>query len=167
MNDTIRIAGVVKESIVDGPGIRYVIFTQGCPHKCVGCHNPHTFDKDGGYDKNIDEILKEIKSNPLLTGVTFSGGEPFLQAQKLTYLAQEIHKMNLNILTYTGFTFEQLMGSQNDNYITLLKATDILIDGRFELEQKSLDLRFRGSKNQRIIDVKETLKNNNITTILE
>ncbi len=159
-NDKIRTAGIVNDSIVDGPGIRMVLFVQGCPHNCEGCHNPLTHDFDGGEDKTIAEILDKIKSNPLLDGITFSGGEPFCQAGKLAYLGGIVKEWGLNIITYTGYTFEYLIRSSNDDnkYRQLLEVTDYLIDGPFILEKKSMLLKFRGSENQRIIDVPESLK---------
>lgn len=163
----IRLSGVVKESIVDGPGIRYVIFTQGCPHKCEGCHNPQTHDFDAGYDGDTEQLLSEIKENPLISGVTFSGGEPFCQPEPLTQIAQEVHKMKKNIVCYSGYTFEELIKLSNTKpeILDLLKEVDILIDGKFILEQKSLMLKFRGSKNQRIIDVKKSLEDETIAII--
>lgn len=163
----IRLSGVVKESIVDGPGIRYVIFTQGCPHKCEGCHNPQTHDFDGGYDGDTEQLLSEIKENPLISGVTFSGGEPFCQPEPLTQIAREVHKMKKNIVCYSGYTFEELIKVSNTKpeILDLLKEVDILIDGKFILEQKSLMLKFRGSKNQRIIDVKKSLEDETIAII--
>ena len=155
----LRLAGVIRESIVDGPGMRMTIFTQGCPHHCEGCHNPQTHDFSGGYISHPENILKAVDSDKLLRGVTFSGGEPFMQAQALAELAREIHKRGLDIVTYTGFTYEQLAESF-DKYPDrkeLLEQTDYLIDGRFEIDLRTLDLRFRGSSNQRIIDVKRTL----------
>lgn len=159
----LRISGLVKESIVDGPGIRYVVFTQGCPHNCEGCHNPQTHDFAGGYDEDTENILAEIKKNPLLSGVTFSGGEPFCQPEALCGLAREIHKIGngkLNIVSYSGYTFEELLRRSNEDSAVadLLAEVDILIDGRFVLAQKSLMLKFRGSANQRIIDVKKSLE---------
>lgn len=158
----LRLAGVIKESIVDGPGIRFTVFVQGCPHKCRGCHNPQTHDYAGGYDSSVERIIEEIKKNPILQGVTLSGGEPFEQAEALTELAKQAHEMGLNIVTYTGYTFERLVEGFNDNpgWKSLLGETDYLIDGPFILEQKSLMLHFRGSKNQRILNVKESLKEN-------
>lgn len=163
----IRLSGVVKESIVDGPGIRYVIFTQGCPHKCEGCHNPQTHDFDGGYDGDTEQLLSEIKENPLISGVTFSGGEPFCQPEPLTQIAREVHKMKKNIVCYSGYKFEELIKVSNTKpeILDLLKEVDILIDGKFILEQKSLMLKFRGSKNQRIIDVKKSLEDETIAII--
>lgn len=163
----LRLAGVIRESIVDGPGIRMTIFTQGCPHQCEGCHNPQTHDFNGGYISHPENILKAIDADPLLKGVTFSGGEPFMQADALTELAVEIHKRGLNILTYTGFTFEQLFESFENfpERKQLLEQTDYLIDGRFVLSLRSLNLQYRGSSNQRIIDVKKSLENNEVFVI--
>lgn len=156
----LRLAGVIRESIVDGPGIRMVIFTQGCPHHCEGCHNPQTHDFNGGYASDPKNILLAIDANPLLKGVTFSGGEPFMQAETLSELAKEIHKRGLNVITYTGFTYEELISSfkNHPDWQRLLLQTDYLIDGKFILSQRSLSLRFRGSSNQRIIDVKKSLE---------
>lgn len=156
----LRLAGVVRESIVDGPGIRLTVFTQGCPHNCEGCHNPQTHDFNGGYISNTENILKAIKENPMLQGVTFSGGEPFMQCKSLAELAKECHKLGLNIIVYTGYTFEKLINGfeENPQWKELLENTDILVDGPFILSQRSLMLHFRGSKNQRILDVPASLK---------
>lgn len=156
----LRLAGVIRESIVDGPGMRMTIFTQGCPHHCEGCHNPQTHSFDGGYISYPENILKAIDADPLLSGVTFSGGEPFMQCEALAELAAEIHKRGLNVLTYTGFTFEQLYGDfhAHPEYKVLLEQCDYLIDGRFVLALRTLNLRYRGSSNQRIIDVKKSLE---------
>lgn len=156
----LRLSGIINESIVDGPGLRFVIFAQGCPHHCDGCHNPQTFDPNGGYEEDIDEILKKIKSNPLLQGVTFSGGEPFMQAKAFTSLAKKIHGMNLNVMSYTGYLFENIL--KNPDFKELLQNIDILVDGPFIKEQKNLMLKFKGSENQRIIDVQKSLKKNEI-----
>lgn len=156
--DKIRIAGIEEESIVDGPGIRYVIFAQGCSHRCPGCHNPATHSFDGGRLLSMDAILEEIESNPLLDGITLSGGEPFEQAEVLSMLAQRARKLSLDVIVYTGYTYEKLVkGFPNNPYwSSLLDATDMLIDGPFINEQKSYILKFRGSANQRIIDMKKT-----------
>jgi len=156
----IRLSGIIGESIVDGPGIRFVIFTQGCPHKCKGCHNPETHDFSGGYEVEINILKSAIKSNSLLQGVTFSGGEPFAQAEPLADIASFVHEIKLNIVTYTGYTLEYLIknSKENTNWNNLLEKTDILIDGPFILEQKNNFLKFRGSKNQRILNCKESLK---------
>lgn len=157
----IRIAGTVNDSIVDGEGFRFTIFTQGCPHNCKGCHNPQTHSFDGGSIITQDELLEKIKANPLLDGVTFSGGEPFCQAKVLAELGKKIHALGgLNIVTYTGYTFEELLAGmeQNPSWHDLLSETDILIDGRYEESLKSYDIRFRGSTNQRYLDAKESLR---------
>ena len=154
----IRIAGIEEESIVDGPGIRLVVFTQGCKHNCKGCHNPESHSFEGGKLVDIEEILQEIKSNPLLDGLTLSGGDPFEQWQASSELAKSVKKLGLNVVTYTGYTFEEILKDQG--FKELLLQTDILIDGKYEIEEKSLLLQFRGSKNQRIIDVKKFLGSN-------
>ena len=163
--DTIRIAGVVRESIVDGPGFRFTVFCQGCPHNCEGCHNQATHDFSGGYDCDISRILESIDKNPLLDGVTFSGGEPMCQAEAFCSLAAEVKKRNLNIVTYTGYTYEELLiMSEKDIWIKkLLDLTDILIDGRFILSQRDLTLLFRGSRNQRVIDMNLTRNSGKLT----
>lgn len=157
---SIRIAGVIRESIVDGPGIRFTVFCQGCPHHCEGCHNPETHDFKGGYDCSIEKILTEIDKNPLLSGVTFSGGEPMCQPEAFLTLAHEIKKRGLDIVIFTGYSIEELqLMTENNQYIKeLLLLTDYLVDGRFELKQKDLALKFRGSKNQRYIDMNLTRK---------
>ena len=160
LSDTLKIAGTVSDSIVDGPGIRLAIFTQGCPHRCEGCHNPQTHDFDGGEDISLESLLEKIKGNPLLDGVTYSGGEPFCQAGKLYELGLEIKKLGLNIVTYTGYTFEYLLENSTDEncYEKLLSVTDYLIDGPFELDKRDILLKFRGSANQRIINVPKSLE---------
>lgn len=154
----LRIAGIVRESIVDGPGFRFTIFCQGCPHHCPDCHNPMTHDFEGGKEVTFERLLTEIDKNPLLSGVTFSGGEPFCQAESFALLADQIHERNLDIVTFTGYTYEQLRKMEEDNPAIgqLLSRTDLLIDGPFIKEEKDLTLQFRGSRNQRIIDMKAT-----------
>jgi anaerobic ribonucleoside-triphosphate reductase activating protein len=159
----IRIAGIVNDSIVDGNGFRFTIFTQGCPHHCKGCHNPQTHSTDGGNLISEEELLDQIKDNPLLDGVTFSGGEPFCQSKALASLGRKIHAIGgLDIVTYTGYTFEELVDGFNKNpdWKELLEETDILIDGRFDESLKSYDIKFRGSTNQRYLDAKESLRQN-------
>lgn len=162
----LRIAGIVKESIVDGPGIRYTVFVQGCPHGCPGCHNPYTHSFNGGTIMTTQEIFDDIKRNPLLDGVTFSGGEPFCQAKALSELADMVHSIGLNVITYTGWTFEYLYEKYKYqrygvslflDWYELLNKTDILIDGPFMELYKSYDTPFRGSSNQRILDCKESV----------
>ena len=159
MTDFLRIAGIIKESIVDGPGIRLVVFSQGCKHNCKGCHNPETHSFTGGRLINIEDILEMVKDNPLLDGITFSGGEPLEQAESFAVLGEKIKEMGLNVITYTGYTYEKIIESFYDrpDWERLMRCTDILIDGPFEIDKKSLMLKFRGSSNQRIIDVKDSI----------
>lgn len=157
----IRLFGTMQDSIVDGPGLRYVVFVQGCLHHCLGCHNPKSHDIFGGYDDDTSHLLQEISDNPLLDGVTFSGGEPFLQCQPLIELAKEIKKNQFHLIIYSGYTFDEIM-NLSDEARCLLSYCDTLIDGRFIQEQKSLDLMYKGSKNQRIINVPLSLHNQKI-----
>ena len=153
-----RIAGLVQDSIVDGKGLRFSVFTQGCPHNCPGCHNPETHDPSGGKEMSVQEIISEMLSNPLTDGVTLSGGEPFMQASDCALIAKAAHENGLNVWTYTGYTFEQLLETAPDSDTgVLLRETDILIDGPFILAERSLSTPWRGSKNQRVIDVRESL----------
>ena len=156
----IRIAGVVRESFVDGPGIRFTVFCQGCPHHCPGCHNPATHDFGGGYDCEIEKILDAVSKNPMLDGITFSGGEPLCQPEAFLELAREIRIRfpQLNIVIFTGYTYEELqqMWDGHPALKELLDLTDYLIDGRYMEKQRDLTLQFRGSQNQRIIDMNAT-----------
>ncbi|MCQ2551073.1 MAG: anaerobic ribonucleoside-triphosphate reductase activating protein [Clostridia bacterium] len=156
----LRLAGIVRESIVDGPGIRFTIFCQGCPHNCEGCHNMQTHDFNGGTMTSQEKILNAIDENPLLQGVTFSGGEPFSQADALAELAVKLKERNLNIYSYSGWTFEQLMekAKKEEGVRKLLENIDVLIDGPFILKERDLSLLFRGSRNQRLIDVPQSLE---------
>ena len=156
----LRLAGVVRESIVDGPGIRMTVFVQGCPHHCKGCHNQHTWDFEGGYMSSVERVLEEAAKDKLLRGVTLSGGEPFTQAKALTVLAKGARAMGLNVFCYTGYTFEQLYEQfdKHPEFRELLEQCDWLVDGRFIEEEMSLMLHFRGSRNQRILDVPESLE---------
>lgn len=151
-------AGVEKQSIVDGPGLRLTIFTQGCPHRCAGCHNPETHDFEGGYNSQIENILAEFDKNPLLAGMTFSGGEPFCQAQALLPLAKGVKERGKNIFIYTGYTFEELLEMEDPAILELLALADTLVDGRFLMGERDLTLLYRGSRNQRILNVPESLK---------
>lgn len=159
LSDTVRISGLINDSIVDGPGIRLTIFTQGCPHHCEGCHNPQTHDFNGGEDVTLESLLEKIRSNPLLDGVTFSGGEPFCQAKQLYELGLEVKKAGMNVVTYTGYTYEYLTEHTDaENYYgELLLVTDYLVDGPFVLSKRDILLKFKGSSNQRIINVKKSL----------
>jgi len=154
-----RLSGITPESLVDGPGLRYVIFTQGCPHQCPHCHNPETWDMDAGKEYTMRQIARLMaKEKKKVRGVTFSGGEPFLQAAELAEVAAAAHLIGWDIVTYTGFTYEELTEKKDDGVKALLSASDILIDGKYIHELRSIELPFRGSSNQRIIDVSKTLK---------
>lgn len=153
----IRIAGLVNDSIVDGPGLRLTVFTQGCPHRCPGCHNPQSHDFEGGELRDTDEILEMMRDNVLLNGITLSGGEPFAQPEACTALARGAHQFGLSVWCYTGYTFETLLKGDT-HWQELLKEIDVLVDGPFILSQRTLDAHFRGSSNQRILDVAQSLK---------
>ena len=152
----IRLAGIEPESTVDGPGVRYAIFVQGCEHHCKGCHNPQTWALNGGQVRGLGILFTEIVYSPLVTGVTFTGGEPFLQARKLCLLAAVLHDRKYNLWAYTGFTWDTLI--KDPVRMELLKWLDVVVDGPFVEAKKSLELDFRGSSNQRIIDVQKSLK---------
>ncbi|MBP7165360.1 MAG: anaerobic ribonucleoside-triphosphate reductase activating protein [Firmicutes bacterium] len=155
---TVRLAGIVDESVVDGPGVRLVVFAQGCPHRCPGCHNPHTWDFYGGMEVSIEEVLLRAEANPILSGITLSGGEPFAQAPGFARLAQEAGRMGLSVVTYTGYTWEQLVSSPALGVRDLLLATDILIDGPFIQALADPGLAYRGSRNQRVIQVRSRVR---------
>ena len=152
----IRLAGLEPESIVDGPGYRFTVFVQGCPHNCPGCHNPQTHPFGGGRAADIRDHFREFCENPLLRGVTFSGGEPFCQPEPLTALAEKLHAKALDIWIYTGYTLEQLQARQEPAINALLETADVLVDGPFHQEERDLTLAFRGSRNQRVIDMNAT-----------
>ncbi|MBQ9989143.1 MAG: anaerobic ribonucleoside-triphosphate reductase activating protein [Clostridia bacterium] len=153
----LKISGVVEESITDGPGIRTVIFTQGCPHRCPGCHNPQTHDFSAGFYADGEAILASVAENPLIRGVTFSGGEPFCQAQALCELAQRLRDMGKNIWVYSGYTHEELLekGREEPAVSRLLSLCDVLVDGPYLQAERDLTLTFCGSRNQRIIRLRE------------
>lgn len=144
----LRIAGVVNDSIVDGEGIRLTVFVQGCSHRCKGCHNPETWNYNGGHDVDISEIIKEYRENPLLQGITFSGGEPFDKVEPLSLIADKVHKLNGDVWCYTGYTLEQL--EKDTSKHKLLSRVDVLVDGPFIEAERDLSLNFRGSRNQHI-----------------
>lgn len=154
-----RIAGIVQESIVDGPGLRVTVFTQGCVHGCPGCHNPATHDPAGGREMTLADVTAEILKNPLTDGLTLSGGEPFCQAADCAVLAAAAHGAGYDVWTYSGWTFEQLLEKMKTEPETaaLLRETDVLVDGPFLLAARSLSIPWRGSRNQRLIDVKKSL----------
>lgn len=163
----LRIAGYVQESVVDGPGIRFVIFTQGCPHRCDGCHNPETWDFTGGQEVEDEELLDLIRRNRLIKGVTFSGGEPFIQPAPLASLGRRIKEMGLDIVTYTGYSFEELVKKSlcDEDVRSLLDVSDLLIDGRYIKDERDLSLAFRGSRNQRIIRVAESIGSGKVVEV--
>lgn len=156
--EPLRLSGIADESIVDGPGFRLTVFTQGCPHGCPGCHNPQTHDFSGGYLADPAEVAARYRRNPLLRGVTLSGGEPFCQALPLAALCAELRAAGADVWAYSGYTFEQLAGPEAPPHAReLLALCDVLVDGRFELSLRNLELLYRGSENQRIIDVPRSL----------
>ena len=152
----LSIIDIIEDTTVDGPGFRTAIYAAGCPNACPGCHNPQSHPLDGGYLEDCDKILAEIFNNPLLDGITLSGGEPMLQIEPLKYICQEVKKHHLNIVIYSGYTYEQIISDQNK--LSLLKLGDMLVDGLYVEEKRSLALLYRGSSNQRLINIQESLK---------
>lgn len=161
----LTIAGVVKESIVDGRGIRYTVFTQGCPHHCPGCHNPQTWPFEGGEITTPQKLFEDFQKNPILKGITFSGGEPFCQPGPLAELARLVHGIGKDVTVFSGYTYEQLMERNDPQVDELLRETDVLIDGPFLEAEKNLELTFRGSENQRLIDLKKTRETGCVTQL--
>ncbi|SPT72274.1 Pyruvate formate-lyase 1-activating enzyme [Anaerobiospirillum thomasii] len=160
---SLRIAGAVSESIVDGPGIRYTIFTQGCLLHCKECHNPQSQPLDGGIEVSLRVLYNEIKENPLIKGVTYSGGEPFLQVKPLIILSKILKEQNYSLWSYSGYTFDKL--AKNPQTLELLKLLDVIVDGPFVDTLKSYEIDFRGSTNQRIIDVQRSLQSNTVVKL--
>lgn len=156
---TIQVAGTVSESIVDGPGLRYALFVQGCPHHCPGCHNPQSHDPQGGKTRAVEELVAEILGNPLISGLTLTGGEPFAQAKALLPIAEAVRGKGLHLAAYSGYSFQELvaLGEQKPAVKALLALCHVLVDGRFLLEERTLSLRFRGSSNQRCLSVPKSL----------
>jgi len=154
-----QIAGLVPESVVDGPGIRFVVFAQGCPHRCPECHNPQTHDFSGGECRPVSRILDQFRELPMVSGITLSGGEPFCQARPCASLAREVKKLGKSVVVFSGFTYEKLMEKrhQEPDVSDLLSCTDILIEGPYLKEQRDLALAYRGSANQRVIDMAQSL----------
>lgn len=152
----LELSGIVSDSIVDGPGIRTTAFSQGCPHHCEGCHNPETWEFGCGTPISEEAVLQIVQSNPLCRGVTFSGGEPFAQAESFAKLGKLLKEQGYEVASYSGYTFEQLLNGTKAQR-ELLETIDILIDGPYLQQQRSLEISFRGSRNQRIIDVPASL----------
>lgn len=167
MKKTIRLSGIAYESLVNGPGMRRVYFSQGCKHNCLGCFNPDTHDFNGGEELDMDKLIEDTVNNPILKGVTFSGGDPLEKAEEFSYMAKAFKKSGLNIWCYTGYTFEEIIENMKFNrYLKeLMENIDVLVDGKFEINKKDEGLRFRGSSNQRIIDVQKTLRLRKIITL--
>lgn len=163
---TIRLAGVVQDSIVDGYGIRMSIFAQGCPHNCKGCHNPQSHSFTGGYEEKISSLYEKCSTNPLLKGITLSGGEPFCQAEAFIPLCKAVKKIGMDVWAYTGYTYEALVANVVPYGKELLSLVDVLVDGPFVEGSLNLLLWYRGSENQRVIDVKKTIESGNISEII-
>ena len=147
----IRLAGLEPESIVDGPGYRFTVFVQGCPH-----------DFSGGHLADTDDVIAHLGKNPLVRGLTLSGGEPMMQPEPLYLIAKAAKEKGMNVWCYTGFTLEELLRENRADRMRLLSAVDVLVDGPFRSHERSLDLLYRGSKNQRLIDMPATLKGGTI-----
>jgi anaerobic ribonucleoside-triphosphate reductase activating protein len=159
-----RLSGIIQESFVDGPGLRIVVFAQGCPHQCPHCHNPETWDNGGGTEFSVRQVIRSLKQHRKnKRGITFSGGEPFLQAAELVQVAQAACQMGWDVVTYTGFTYEQLISDTSNDIQALLSATNLLIDGKYIHALRNIELQFRGSSNQRLIDIAATRKNGRLT----
>ena len=160
----IRLAADLQvDSIVDGEGIRTVLWTQGCPHKCKGCHNPQTHDFNGGVEVDVEEVIEALKEVKHQDGLTLSGGDPVCQSEACYVICKAAHEMGMNVWCYTGFTYESML--KNPSRRKLLDEIDVLVDGKFILEEKSYDLYFKGSRNQRIIDVQRSLKEERVVLV--
>lgn len=167
MKKTIRLSGIAYESLVNGPGMRRVFFAQGCKHNCKNCFNSETHNFAGGEERDIDQLIKDTLSNPILKGITFSGGDPWEQAEEFAYMAKVFKENGLNIWSYTGYKYEYIMENKNKRlgWDELINNIDVLVDGKFEEDKMEDGLKFKGSANQRIIDVKESLKTGEIMTL--
>lgn len=167
MKVRLAIPDIQIDSIVDGEGIRSVIWFQGCGHKCFNCQNPETWDFNGGIEVDVEDIKEKIRNLEFQQGVTFSGGDPLYQLDAFIELAKCVHECNMDVWVYTGFVYEDLikLGQDDDKYIKALEQIDVLVDGPFVEKLKSFSVKFRGSSNQRIIDVKESLEKNKVICI--
>ncbi len=166
----IRVADIYKESIVDGEGYRMAIFLQGCNHHCKGCHNPQTWDFNGGTEMEISDII-DMYNSDIMDGITLSGGDPFFQADKLQELFNYCEDKSVSLWAYTGFIFDEFLkyinnepcdNRINDSMINMLKYTEVVVDGPFILEQRTVEALYRGSTNQRLVDVKKSLAENRV-----
>lgn len=179
MKKTVRIAGQVKHSAVDGPGVRYALFLQGCPHDCKACQNPETHDPEGGTERELDEVIGEILSTRFLDGITLSGGDPFMQPEQSMAIAKAARESGLNVWAYTGWTFEQLTGKGTGNFPAppegaedVLKYIDVLVDGRYVDslhvdDDRRQECMWRGSFNQRLVDVQKSLAEGSVVEYRE
>lgn len=156
----LSILDIIEDTMVDGPGLRTAIYAAGCPNACPGCHNPESWDIRRGREMSTDEILEKVLTDPF-ADVTFSGGDPMFQPEGFTELAQAIkQRSGKNIWCYTGYTYERLL--RNPRQAQLLSYIDVLVDGRYRQELRDEGLRFRGSSNQRLIDVQASLHRNEV-----
>lgn len=162
----VQVAGVVNESVTDGVGFRTTIFFQGCRHHCAGCHNPQTWAFDGGNALEIDDLISQIPFSPLIKGITLSGGDPFFQPQAAAALARDCKNRGKDVWAYTGFTWEQLMSQGDADMLDLVKACDVLVDGPFIHSLICYDLPFRGSSNQRLIAVQDSLNSGKVIEVM-
>lgn len=154
----LKIAGYKKHSFVDGPGVRFTVFTQGCPHACPGCHNPETWDAAGGFPIETEDLIALIRGTRYLDGVTLSGGDPMMQADACAEIARAVRAAGLPLWVYTGYTFEQIRdGVAGDAAKRMLPEIDVLVDGRFIQSRKDASVLWRGSSNQRLVDVQASL----------
>ncbi|MGL5647335.1 MAG: anaerobic ribonucleoside-triphosphate reductase activating protein [Clostridium sp.] len=160
----IRLAGIAYESLVNGPGMRRVFFSQGCKHNCKGCFNPDTHSFLGGEEMEMDDLIKDVLENPILKGVTFSGGDPIERAEEFSYMAKKFKEHGLSVWSFTGYKVEYLLENLDEmkGVRSFLENIDVLIDGKFEKDLMEDGLKFRGSSNQRIIDMKETLRQSKV-----
>lgn len=169
MGKKIRLAGIAYESLVNGPGMRRVFFSQGCKHNCKGCFNPDTHDFSGGEERDMDELIEDVLENPIIKGVTFSGGDPMERAEEFAYMAKKFRENGLNVWSFTGYTFEYILEhlAERLGWGEFINNIDVLIDGRFDETKMGDGIRFRGSSNQRIINVKESLDKGEIVLVHE
>lgn len=165
----IRLFGVATDSIVDGPGLRYSVYVQGCSHHCPECHNPESWAFDGGTVTTIDALIEDIQANKLIHDVTLSGGDPFDQPGPVAKLASRLKDLGYGLWSYSGYTYEQLQAkaAENEDIARILSLVDVLVDGPFKKDLKSLDLKWKGSANQRVIDMKKTREADQIVLFKE
>ena len=167
MGKKIRLAGIAYESLVNGSGMRRVFFSQGCRHNCKGCFNPDTHDFQGGEERDMDELIKDVLDNPILKGVTFSGGDPLERAEEFSYMAKKFKENGLSVWSFTGYTFEYILDHLDDRkgWREFINNIDVLIDGKFDENKMEDGIKFRGSSNQRIIDVPKSLEQKEIVLV--